>query len=72
MTGVVPTRKVLPGCLSGFWMETPELSVDVGSCQSTTVPVAPKGTVTVMSSGKEVTSGGVESAVEWLKKKKAE
>ena len=45
-------------------MEVPESSVDVGSFQVTGVSVVPKGTVTVMSDGKVVTTGGVLSAVQ--------
>ena len=63
MTGVVPTGKVVPGATDGSWIDVPELSMDVGSSQLTVAPVLPNGTVTVISDGKLVTTGGVLSAV---------
>ena len=60
---MVPTGDVVPDGMEGVWSEVPELSVDVGSVQVTGVPVVPNGTVTVMSDGKLVTTGGVVSAV---------
>ena len=45
-------------------MEVPELSIEVGSSQLTGEPVLPNGTVTVMSDGKLLTTGGLLSAVE--------
>ena len=63
VTGVLPTGKVLPDGREGFWEELPELSVDVGSSQFTVVSKVPKGTVTVTSCGKLVTTGGTVSAV---------
>ncbi len=57
MTGVVPTGKVLPDGLEELGNTVPELSTAVGSSQVTGLLLVPKGTVTVTSSGKEVTTG---------------
>ena len=46
--------------------------MDVGSGQLTGELLLPKGTVTVISSGKVFTVGGVESAAKKEKKKKSE
>ena len=60
---MVPTGKSLPDGCEGVWKDVPELSLDVGSFHETGALLVPKGTVTVISEGKVLTTGGVPSAV---------
>ncbi len=65
VTGVVcPVGKELPGSLDFVGKTVPELSKAVGSSQLTGVFGVPKGTLTVMSSGKLTMNGLVASAAE--------
>ena len=65
VTGVVcPVGKELPGSADFVGKTVPELSKAVGSSQFTGVLGVPKGTETVMSSGKLPMKGSVESAGE--------
>jgi hypothetical protein len=63
VTKLLPTEKKSLGLLElDTKKKFPELSVTVGCCQVTSLPVAPKGTSKAMLSG-HVTTGGMLSTV---------